>query len=84
MDPLSESKDKSKTMSSVVSVNSLDKEDVESNMSRDEQPEWTPSRQIKLIVLGQAFVVFAISLDMTILTATLPVSRLFRHLVVSC
>ena len=57
-------------MSSVVSVNSFDKEDVESNMSKDEQPEWTPSRQIKLIVLGQAFVVFAISLDMTILTAT--------------
>lgn len=38
----------------------------------DEQ-QWTPSRQVKLIVLGQMFVVFAISLDMTILTATLPV-----------
>lgn len=38
----------------------------------DEQ-QWTPTRQVKLIVLGQMFVVFAISLDMTILTATLPV-----------
>ena len=71
-------------MSSVVSVNSFDKEDVESNMSKDEQPEWTPSRQIKLIVLGQAFVVFAISLDMTILTATLPVCRLHETKAQSC
>ncbi|EME47767.1 hypothetical protein DOTSEDRAFT_123417 [Dothistroma septosporum NZE10] len=34
--------------------------------------DWRPSRQVKLIVIGQIFVVFAISLDMTILTATLP------------
>lgn len=39
----------------------------------DVAEEWKPSRQIKLIVMGQIFVVFAISLDMTILTATLPV-----------
>lgn len=40
--------------------------------SQSEAQSWTPSRQIKLVVLGQMFVVFAISLDMTILTATLP------------
>ncbi|CAK3807184.1 efflux pump antibiotic resistance [Lecanosticta acicola] len=74
MHSVTESKRTSKAaMTSFVSVDSLDKEDVESTMPHDERvPEWTPSRQVKLIVLGQAFVVFAISLDMTILTTTLP------------
>ncbi|KAF2216152.1 hypothetical protein CERZMDRAFT_64621 [Cercospora zeae-maydis SCOH1-5] len=37
---------------------------------------WKPSKQVKLIVMGQCLVVFTISLDMTILTASLPaVSR---------
>lgn len=34
---------------------------------------WTPSRQVKMVLAGQAFCVFIVSLDMTILTATLPV-----------
>ncbi|CAK1362456.1 unnamed protein product [Cercospora beticola] len=40
------------------------------------EPSWKPSKQVKLIILGQCLVVFTISLDMTILTASLPaVSR---------
>ncbi|KJY01044.1 hypothetical protein TI39_contig305g00015 [Zymoseptoria brevis] len=34
--------------------------------------DWKSSKQIKLILVGQICVVFAISLDMTILTTTLP------------
>ena len=34
---------------------------------------WKPSRQVKMVLAGQAFCVFIVSLDMTILTATLPV-----------
>lgn len=54
-------------------MTSIDVENASDTQSMDSTMEWTPSRQVKLIVLGQIFVVFAISLDMTILTATLPV-----------
>jgi hypothetical protein len=47
---------------------------VEGERQAEVQPEWKPSKQIKLIVVGQIFVVFAISLDLSILTTTLPVS----------
>ncbi|EME85767.1 uncharacterized protein MYCFIDRAFT_186251 [Pseudocercospora fijiensis CIRAD86] len=57
-------------MSSAVSVSSL--EAARPNAKSDISPGWKPSKQIKLIVLGQICVLFAISLDMTILTATLP------------
>nr|OQO07289.1 hypothetical protein B0A51_17972 [Rachicladosporium sp. CCFEE 5018] len=33
---------------------------------------WTPSRQVKTVLAGQTFCVFIVSLDMTILVATLP------------
>ncbi|KXT05885.1 hypothetical protein AC578_401 [Pseudocercospora eumusae] len=58
------------TMSSAVSVRSL--EAARPNAETDASPQWKASKQIKLIVLGQICVLFAISLDMTILTATLP------------
>ncbi|KAK6002078.1 hypothetical protein QM012_001716 [Aureobasidium pullulans] len=38
----------------------------------DESQMWQPSQQVKLIVAVQAFVCFAVALDSTILTTTLP------------
>ncbi|THZ61361.1 putative efflux pump antibiotic resistance protein [Aureobasidium pullulans] len=35
-------------------------------------PKWKPSKQVKLIVVTQAFVCFFVALDSTILTTTLP------------
>ncbi|KAK4504762.1 hypothetical protein PRZ48_002724 [Zasmidium cellare] len=58
------------TISSIASSIHSTQGDVEKAEKKPER--WVPSRQVKLIVLGQMFVVFAISLDMTILTATLP------------
>lgn len=34
---------------------------------------WVPSKQVKLVTLSLCFIVFIISLDMTIFTVTLPV-----------
>lgn len=61
--------------SSMTSVTTYDVVKAESEHEVEPQLEqqWIASRQVKLVVLGQMFVVFAISLDMTILTATLPV-----------
>ncbi|KAF2168270.1 hypothetical protein M409DRAFT_53555 [Zasmidium cellare ATCC 36951] len=59
-------------MSSIANSIHSAQGDLEKADKKTEEQPWTPSRQVKLIVLGQMFVVFAISLDMTILTATLP------------
>lgn len=36
--------------------------------------DWVPSKHVKLIIAAQAFVVFVVALDATILTTSLPVS----------
>jgi len=40
--------------------------------TRQEAEEWVPSKQVKLIIVGQLIVVFVVAIDLTILTATLP------------
>lgn len=49
------------------------------NTSLDAKVEeaWAPSKQVKLVTLSLCFIVFIISLDMTIFTVTLPVRREF-------
>jgi len=37
-----------------------------------EAEAWAPSKQVKLIIVGQLVVVFVVAIDLTILTATLP------------
>lgn len=65
------------SMSSTATASSYDLEKAVVEQHVEYQPDqWTPSRQVKLVILGQMFVVFAISLDMTILTATLPVRKI--------
>lgn len=41
----------------------------------DDKPGWKPSIEIKKQIACQAFVLFIVSIDSTILTTTLPVSE---------
>ncbi|KAH0262852.1 MFS general substrate transporter, partial [Aureobasidium melanogenum] len=53
-----------------ITSGSNNQQDIE--QGRDESQTWHPSKQVKLIVAVQAFVCFAVALDSTILTTTLP------------
>ncbi|SMR54784.1 unnamed protein product [Zymoseptoria tritici ST99CH_3D1] len=69
------SSDSTKKHSSYISTVSMDGASVErtgEHILEYSDADWKPSKQIKLILVGQICVVFAISLDMTILTTTLP------------
>lgn len=63
------------TDSAGTSQYSSDMDDSTSTLHKSSGGEmaWTPSRQVRMVLAGQAFCVFIVSLDMTILTATLPV-----------
>ncbi|KAI4732836.1 WD40 repeat-like protein [Aureobasidium sp. EXF-12298] len=54
------------------SINSGSNNQQDAEQGRDESQTWHPSKQVKLIVAVQAFVCFAVALDSTILTTTLP------------
>lgn len=43
----------------------------------DNAQQWAASRRVKMVLAGQAFVIFVVALDGTVLTTTLPVRQ--RH-----
>ena len=65
--------------SPISSITSSSVSDIDKSVANDERI-WKPSVQVKKTTACQAFVLFIVSIDSTILTTTLPVGRQLNEL----